>query len=309
VRGLGSSFRGGAADSSSASSLSVDACPASWEWQSISSDCRPVYDDAASLAGGLVSLLWAFAMLGHVHTTMAKEALKALSLMQAGGLSCEQLAMLWAAHMRYQQLGHVVLDPNPLLAESYAVFSRELSRAAPRAIVLPNHLQPLAAASWLLAAMRQAPEYQCFPRFMHHHPAHGHAEQREQQALLQQQQQPRFSSWKYRNPAVLSTAGLEASVRGVLAGMGVHVSEPEVTLDGLERVGMHCKHNGVNVAWQVLPPAWCARNPPHGPTAEAQAHRWALQYRGCVGVCGAAVCAARRRAGPACMLLAQCCVV
>lgn len=31
---------------------------------------------------------------------------------------------------------------------------------------------------------------------------------------------------------------------------------------------------------QVLPPAMCCRNPPHTPTVEAQAHRWALQYRG-----------------------------
>lgn len=30
----------------------------------------------------------------------------------------------------------------------------------------------------------------------------------------------------------------------------------------------------------MVPPAWCTRNPPHSPTVEAQAHRWALQYRG-----------------------------
>ena len=31
---------------------------------------------------------------------------------------------------------------------------------------------------------------------------------------------------------------------------------------------------------QVLPPAWCTRNAPHTPTVAAQAHCWALQYRG-----------------------------
>jgi hypothetical protein len=31
---------------------------------------------------------------------------------------------------------------------------------------------------------------------------------------------------------------------------------------------------------QVLPPSWCTRNPPHNPTAQAAAQRWALQYRG-----------------------------
>lgn len=31
---------------------------------------------------------------------------------------------------------------------------------------------------------------------------------------------------------------------------------------------------------QVLPPAWCTRNAPHSATVQAQAHRWALQYRG-----------------------------
>lgn len=31
---------------------------------------------------------------------------------------------------------------------------------------------------------------------------------------------------------------------------------------------------------QVIPPALCTRNAPHSPTVAAQAHRWALQYRG-----------------------------
>lgn len=31
---------------------------------------------------------------------------------------------------------------------------------------------------------------------------------------------------------------------------------------------------------QVVPPAWCTRNPPHSPTVDAQMHQWALQYRG-----------------------------
>jgi hypothetical protein len=45
-------------------------------------------------------------------------------------------------------------------------------------------------------------------------------------------------------------------------------------------VGLPLKHHGVSVAWQVLPPALCCRNPPYTPTAEAQAARAALQYRG-----------------------------
>lgn len=73
-----------------------------------------------------MDVVWAFAMLGHVHSTMAKECFKALALVAPEALSEGQLVMLWAAHMRYQQLGHVVLDPNPLLAESYSVFAREV---------------------------------------------------------------------------------------------------------------------------------------------------------------------------------------
>jgi hypothetical protein len=104
-----------------------EGCPASWQWQTISSDCRPIYDDAPALQGALVDVLWAFAMLGHVHSNMAKECFKALALVAPESLSERQLVMLWASHMRYQQLGHVMLDPNPLLAESYSVFAREVS--------------------------------------------------------------------------------------------------------------------------------------------------------------------------------------
>jgi hypothetical protein len=59
---------------------------------------------------------------------MAKECFKALALVAPEALTDGQLGMLWGAHMRYQQLGHVVLDPNPLLAESYSVFAREVRR-------------------------------------------------------------------------------------------------------------------------------------------------------------------------------------
>lgn len=86
-----------------------------------------------------------------------------------------------------------MLPPPPLPAA-------QLSRAAPRNITLPSHLQPLAAATWLLNSVRQAPEYQAQQQ------AH-----QAQQAHLQQQ----FSSWKYRDPAVLTQAGLEASVKQV----------------------------------------------------------------------------------------------
>lgn len=143
-----------------------------------------------------------------------------------------------------------------------------------------------------------------------------------------------------------------------LVALGLPVGSPCVTLDGLERVGLPLKHNGVCIAWQVwrvlpdlllrvwlagwlapcfagcelsstclldvahvcaapcvtvrpgrlcwprptcallccalppslprsvplhpqvLPPAVCTRNAPHSPTVTAQAHRWALQYRG-----------------------------
>lgn len=62
--------------------------------------------------------------------------------------------------------------------------------------------------------------------------------------------------------------------------LGLAVGDPGVTLDGVARVGLPLKYNGVHVAWQVLPPASCCRNPPHAPTADAQMARWMLQYRG-----------------------------
>jgi hypothetical protein len=70
-----------------------------------------------------------------------------------------------------------------------------VSRAAPRTLALPPSLQPLAAGEWLLQSIRHSAEYH-----HHHH---------------QQQQQVGFASWKYRDPAVLTQQGLEASVRQV----------------------------------------------------------------------------------------------
>jgi hypothetical protein len=79
----------------------------------------------------------------------------------------------------------------------------QISRAAPRTISLPSHLQPLAAANWLLHTVRQAPEYE------------RQQQQQQQHDQQQQQQQQLFSSWKFRDPAVLTQRGLEASVRQV----------------------------------------------------------------------------------------------
>ncbi|KAF8070897.1 5-methyltetrahydropteroyltriglutamate--homocysteine methyltransferase [Scenedesmus sp. PABB004] len=266
----------GAADSPSSASgrgwyraaPAADECPvASWDGAAaVPADCRPVYDEGGPLAAALVDACWAFAMLGHLHGGMAKECFKVLALVPAEAFSEAQLAALWGAHMRYQQLGHVMLDPNPLLAESYSVYVKELSRAAPRTISLPSHLQPQAAAAWLLDAVRVSPEYE--------------QHQAAQQAAPEQPQTQHFSSWKFRDPRVLTQRALEASVREALQHLHLPVGEPVLTLDGLVRVGLPLKHSGVCVAWQVVPPAWCARNPPYAPTAAAAATRWALQYRG-----------------------------
>jgi hypothetical protein len=178
----------------------------------------------------------------------------------------------------------------------------QVSRAAPRTLSLPASLQPLAAGSWLLESIRQSPEYQ-----------------QQQQQQQQQEQQAALTSWKYRDPTVLTLQGLEASVRKVcvfeclfvtgvdieaagalwvcvawlvryvsvgclhavwgnqhllevadrdcvvaccvgllvagclqaLVALGLPVGSPCVTLDGLERVGLPLKHNGVCIAWQV----------------------------------------------------------
>jgi hypothetical protein len=86
----------------------------------------------------------------------------------------------------------------------------QISRAAPRTISLPSHLQPLAAANWLLHTVRQAPEYE---RQQQQQQQQHDQQQHDQQQHDQQQQQ--FSSWKFRDPAVLTQQGLEASVRQV----------------------------------------------------------------------------------------------
>ncbi|KAF6264905.1 hypothetical protein COO60DRAFT_1481368 [Scenedesmus sp. NREL 46B-D3] len=231
----------------------------------VAADCRPVYGDGEALQAALVDLAWAYAMLGHLHSGLAKECFSGLALVPPEAFRDEQLAQLWAAQARYQQLGHAMLDPSPLLADSYSVYMREISRAAPRSIALPSRLQPLAAAHWLLHTLRQAPEYE------------GPQQQQQQQQDWQRQQ---FSSWKFRDPAVLTQRGLEAGVRQVLLHLGLPVGEPCLTLDGAVRVGLPLKHSGVSVAWQVVPPAWCSRNAPYAPTAEAQTQKWALQYRG-----------------------------
>lgn len=87
---------------------------------------RPVYDTAEALQCALINIVWSFAMLGHLHGNMARECFRALGLAPAEAFSDDQLVMLWSAHMRYQQLGHVMLDPNPLLAESYSVFMKKV---------------------------------------------------------------------------------------------------------------------------------------------------------------------------------------
>ena len=96
----------------------------------------------------------------------------------------------------------LLLLPLPL----YAAASLQLSRAAPRTLSLPASLQPLAACQWLMDSIRQSAEYH----------QQQHAQQQQQQQQQQSQQQPSgFLSWKYRDPAVLTQAGLEASVRQV----------------------------------------------------------------------------------------------
>ena len=74
--------------------------------------------------------MWAFAMLGHLHSSVARECFKALGMAPPEAFTDDQLVMMWAAHMRYQQLGHVMLDPNPLLAESYSVWLKEVGQLA-----------------------------------------------------------------------------------------------------------------------------------------------------------------------------------
>eukprot|EP00775_Hariotina_reticulata_P013208 gene13208-13339_t len=71
-----------------------------WQVSSLHSDCRPVYDDAEALQGALVNIAWSFSMLGHCHSSLAKECFKALALVLPEAFSDEQLTMLWASHMR-----------------------------------------------------------------------------------------------------------------------------------------------------------------------------------------------------------------
>jgi hypothetical protein len=84
----------------------------------------------------------------------------------------------------------------------------QLSRAAPRTLSLPASLQPLAACQWLMESIRQSPEY-------HQQQQAQQPQQLQQQQQSQHQQPSGFLSWKYRDPAVLTQAGLEASVRQV----------------------------------------------------------------------------------------------
>jgi hypothetical protein len=67
-------------------------------------------------------------------SSLAKECFKGLALVLPEAFSDEQLAALWSAQLRYQQLGHVMLDPNPLLADSYSVFLKEVRAVAAAAV-------------------------------------------------------------------------------------------------------------------------------------------------------------------------------
>ena len=69
-------------------------------------------------------------------------------------------------------------------------------------------------------------------------------------------------------------------LQALLSVKGLNRPTAQLTMDGSYVVPVSMKHKGLHLAWEVLPPAWCTRNPPYAATAAAVARMKGLKYRG-----------------------------
>lgn len=196
----------------------------------------------------LVTVFWSCSMLGLVHQPLFREVLAALEHCQPSALQEEQLARLFAALVKIQELSHPIDSLYPGLAESISVWNSLVSRPHLRALTLPPALQVMAFTSWMVA------QYQQTPRLLY--------------------------SWKYRDPLLLTARGLRDSVTQVVRETDLPAPQSVVTLDGLLEVPLTFRYQGSLVCWEVLDPACFTRNPPYRLLADAAARLGSLRYRG-----------------------------
>lgn len=171
-------------------------------------------------------------------------------------------------------------------------------KRAPRTLCLSPDLHPFAFASWLhgsqhgraplapppMVAAAQQHERFAPPQHLHHH-NHNHHHRHRRGHQHEQWPDPAaalFSSWRYREAASTTRAGMESSIAAVLVDAGLARMSPSeaLTLDGVLQVALPLARGNARVAVEVLPPDAATRNPPHAPLGAAAVRYEMLRYRG-----------------------------
>ncbi|GBF96190.1 hypothetical protein Rsub_08735 [Raphidocelis subcapitata] len=253
---------------------------------------RPALDSPAALRDSLARLAWGFTALGRIPSALLRESFKLLGSFPATDFSQPQLALLYEAGARAVEIAHGPLDTHPLMATSWRVFTAETKRA-PRMLALSPGLQGHAFAAWLRGTCHgRAPlapppmMAAAAPR-----PRGGDGGQRAHPLRGGPVPEPEwpdpgagsFSSWRFRDPASTSRAGLEASISETLASSGLSKgspASPELTLDGVLQVALPLVRGNARIAVEPLAPEAATRNPPHAPLGPAGTRSAMLRYRG-----------------------------
>ena len=270
---------------------------------------RPALDAPGELREALSRLLWGYAALGRVPAALTREALRLLAGLPPASFSAPQLALLFEAAARAAELGRAApLGARPELATSARAFSAALKRA-PRPLALPPDLQPRAFAAWAHGTrggsaplapppLLVARKWRAFVPAAALAGGGGDASGSSSSSGSGDSSdssggqppwpsEPRFSSWRYRDPALTSRAGLEAALGAAVAAVGLAPSPPapELTLDGVLAVPLPLTLRGsggarARVALEARAPADAARNPPHAPLGAAGVRAAMLRCRG-----------------------------
>jgi hypothetical protein len=91
-------------------------------------DCvRPSLEPPSALRDGLCRLAWGYLSLNRLPNALLRETFKLLASFPPASFSQPQLALLFEAGCRAQEIGHGLLDIHPLMATSARVFVAEVS--------------------------------------------------------------------------------------------------------------------------------------------------------------------------------------
>lgn len=91
-------------------------------------NCRPALEPPSVLRDSLCRLVWGYTALGRLPNSLLRESFKLLGSVPAPEYSQPQLALLFEAGMRAQEMGHSPVETHPLMATSARVFIAEVGR-------------------------------------------------------------------------------------------------------------------------------------------------------------------------------------